>query len=328
VGCVGWKYYDSRLTGDTQFASDVPSYLVDLLRELAGGAPSVTNATRLFMDPADGLRIIGIEPAQIAMFEYAAVQTSRSVRAVMGRLAPGVREDELEKYLVSAGLPLTCHSMIRFGDNAKRGLASPTSNRAVLGDVYTVGFGIVGSLTSRAGAIARGPEDVPVASREFYGRLAANYFDVVATWYEKLRLGATGGQVFAAVEARRDATLYDFAVNPGHYIHLEEWVHSPFAPGSSIALQSGMALQMDIIPVSKGPFCYSNTEDGVVLADAGLRGALAAEYPAMWQRMQARRKFMADSLGIRLDEAVLPMSNMPAYLPPYVMAGERVFVKR
>ena len=61
-----------------------------------------------------------------------------------------------------------------------------------------VGFGIQGALTCRAGAIARGPQDLPTGLREFYPRLAANYFQVVVRWYESLRIGARGGDVWQA----------------------------------------------------------------------------------------------------------------------------------
>jgi hypothetical protein len=109
-----------------------------------------------------------------------------------------------------------------------------------------------------------------------------------------------------------------FAVNPGHYIHLDEWVHSPFCAGSDIGLRSGLALQMDIIPVSEGPFC-ANAEDGVVLADEALRAELADRHPACWSRMLARRRFMRDVIGIDLDESVLPLGNIPGWLPPYAL---------
>ena len=84
---------------------------------------------------------------------------------------------------------------------------------------------------------------------------------------------------------------------------------------------------MDIIPVSLGPYCYSNAEDGVVLADKALREKLAHEFPAMWQRMQARRQFMSEKLGIGLHESVLPVSNTPAWLPPYALDLETVLTK-
>jgi len=326
VGCVGWKCYDSRLSADTRYASDVPSYLVDLLREAAGGRENVTNAAGLFTDPADGLRIVNMEVEEIARLEYAAILTSTAVLAVLRNFREGAAEDELARWLDSRGLPLSCHPMIRFGEGAKRGLASPSQNRAKRGDPYTIGFGIVGSLTCRAGCVARGPQDLPASTRDFYPRLAANYFDVVAAWYGALGVGARAGDVTAAAEAKRDDALYRFAVNCGHYIHMDEWVHSPFTAGSPIPLRSGMALQMDIIPVSRGPFCYVNAEDGVVLADEALRSALAARAPACWKRIQARRAFMADAIGIRLDESVLPLSQTPAWLPPYALALENVFV--
>jgi hypothetical protein len=66
---------------------------------------------------------------------------------------------------------------------------------------------------------------------------------------------------------------------------------------------------MDIIPVSLGPFCYINTEDGVVLADARLRAHLAQGLPDLWNRVQARRAFMRDVLGINLDEHLAVISQ-------------------
>jgi hypothetical protein len=161
---------------------------------------------------------------------------------------------------------------------------------------------------------------------DFFPRLVANFFDVVATWYETVRVGITGGEVFAAVESVRENKLYYFAVNPGHYIHLDEWVNSPFTEGGKVALRSGMALQMDIIPVSNGPFCYANMEDGIVLADAELRQTLSNRYPSMWERIQSRREFMLEALSIQLDESILPLSNMPGWLPPYALNLDRAMV--
>ena len=50
-----------------------------------------------------------------------------------------------------------------------------------------------------------------------------------------------------------------------------------------------------------------------------LRAEFAAGYPAAWRRIQARRQFMADALGIELHPDVLPFSNIPAYLPPFLL---------
>ena len=274
----------------------------------------------------DGLRVFN-EPAQIAQFEYASGVTSESVLELLRHLRPGRAECDLEKYLDARGVPLSCHRMVSFGDKAKRGLSSPSARRAKRGDPYTVCLGVQGALTSRAGMVAAGPRDLAAALREFYLPFATNYFDVVAAWYENVRVGASAGAVARAVDKVRDGKLYRFAVNPGHYLHLDEWLHSPFSAQSRVRLRSGMALQMDIIPVSLGPFCYVNGEDGIVLADARLRAQLAQGFPDLWKRVQARRAFMREALGIALDESVLPLSNIPGWLPPWALDLDTALIK-
>jgi Xaa-Pro aminopeptidase len=325
VGCAGWKYFEGDLLGSAREALDSPAYLVDALRHLTGSSKHVVNATGLFMDVQDGLRVTN-EPAQIAQFEFASTVTSQGVLHLIHHLEPGLSEAELEVHLETSGLPLSCHRMISFGDKAKRGLASPSDRRAQLGDTFTIGFGVQGALTCRAGVIASRSRQLSAGLQDFYPRLAANYFEVVATWYEALRVGATAASIVRAVERVRAKRLYKFAVNPGHYLHLDEWVHSPFRAGSPVTLRSGMMLQMDIIPVSQGPFCYSNAEDGVVLADELLQRQLETEFPELWRRIQTRRTFMTDILGINLHASVLPLSNIPAWLPPYALDWEKVFV--
>ena len=325
VGCVGWKYFDLSLAGDPPLAIEIPAYIVDALRSLAG-ADRVINATDMFMNPDDGLRIHN-EAEQIAFFEYASTVTSEGVLSLLRNIRDGVEEQALEKFLDARGLPLSCHRMTSFGEKARRGLSSPSSNTAKLGDPYTVAFGVTGALTCRAGCVARGPQDLHEDGRDFYEQLVRNYFEVVSTWYGQIAIGAAGGAVYDAVESRRDSRLFDFAVNPGHYLHLDEWVHSPFSSGSDIALESGMAIQMDIIPVSRGPFYYANAEDGIVLADGALQADLADRFPGCWQRMLKRRQFMADAIGIDLHESVLPLSNMPAWLPPYSLDLETAMVQ-
>ena len=318
VGCVGWKYFSGDLLDDADYAIEIPAYIVDLLRDLCGDRWAVKNATEIFMNPQDGLRITN-SVDQIAQFEFAATRTSQGVLAVLENIEPGAVEYELESYLQGSGLPLSCHRMVSFGEKARRGLASPSSNQAQLGDVFTIGFGLWGALNCRAGIVGNGPQDLSKDVIDFYPRFVENYFDVVVAWYEAVRLGVSGGEVWATVEGVRDPELYQFAVNPGHNIHYDEWVHSPFAEGSSLPLVSGMAVQMDIIPVSVGPFCYSNAEDGIVLADDALRSKLADEYPELWQRIVGRREFMQGSLGIDMDESVLPLSNTPGWLAPYAL---------
>ena len=264
---------------------------------------------------------------QLARFEFASIQTSESLKALVHAIRDGVSEAELEHCFHGRGLPLSCHPMISVGDKARRGLSSPSSRRARRGDPFTAAYGVQGALTCRAGMIAAGPEDLDDELRSFYPAFVRNYFATVAAWYQHVAVGAVAGDVVTAVNAVRDERLFRLAVNPGHSIHLDEWVSSPFQQGSQVRLRSGMALQMDIIPISQGPFCCSNAEDGVFLADDALRERLQTQYPSAWGRITARAAFMREALGIRLDESVLPVSNLAGWLPP-VRPGARPGVPR
>jgi hypothetical protein len=84
-----------------------------------------------------------------------------------------------------------------------------------------------------------------------------------------------------------------------------------------------MAMQVDVIPATGTEYFTSNIEDGIGLADAPLRAELAARYPGAWARIQARRRFMDDQLGIDLHPDVLPFSNIPAVLAPFLLRPDR-----
>jgi hypothetical protein len=325
VGCVGWKYFGETLIPGRELALEIPSYLVDLLRELCADRQRVTNATAIFMHPQTGLRVHS-EPEQIAQFEFAAGVASAGVTALLRNLQTGVCERDLEQHLDSRGLPLSCHRMIGFGEKARRGLASPGNSKARIGDAFTTAFGVTGALTCRAGVIAKGPDDLSAELQEFYPRFAANYFAVTVAWYEALAVDAPAGNVFRAAHAVRDPELFEFALNPGHYLHLDEWVNSPFTPGSAVVLDSGMVLQMDIIPVSRGPFVYTNAEDGVVLADTSLQTELAARFPDCWRRLEARRDWMRRVLGINLHDTVFPLADTTGWFAPYALDLDRAYV--
>lgn len=330
VGCIGWKTYSPRLIGTSGDASgthsiDLPAFVVDLLRELVGPGGSVVNSTGLLTDVDGGLRTIN-EAEQIRLFEYAACVTSSGMMSLLRRVEPGVREDELERELDSRGLTLSCHRMVGFGEKARRGLASASANTARQGDALTTAFGVAGALTCRAGTVAGGPDELSDDVRDFTIAFFANYFAIVRAWYAALRLGATGGEVFEAAESARDASLLDFALNPGHYLHLDEWVNSPFARGSEVQLRSGMVMQADVIPVSRGPFCYANLEDGLALADADLRDELRRLDPEMMRRVERRRDYMMNVLGYELDECVLPLGDTSGWLAPYVTDLSRALV--
>lgn len=325
VGCVGWKYFAGPNIDIPSLAIELPAFLVDALRTLAGDRRHVVNATSLFINPSDGLRLAS-PVEQIARFEYAASTVSNGVLQALRQLKIGVREKDLARCYDCRGLTLTCHPMLSFGEKVRRALSSPSDNAAQLGQPYTMAFGIEGGLTARAGMIASDPGDLTAELKEFYPRLASNYFDVIATMYECLKVGAVAGDVFDRVDVVRRKDIYTFALNPGHYLHIDEWLCSPFSKNSRALLKSGVAVQVDIIPVPQGAFCALNAEDGVVLADETLCDELRSRYPAVWQRIAARQNFLRDALRINVDDSLLPLSNIPAWLAPYACDLGQAFV--
>lgn len=316
VGLAGWKTYGDRRS------SDVPSYIVDELRRLTGDDGIVENATDLFIDAADGLRVIN-EVDQLALLEYAACQTSNGVRRLLFGLRPGLTEREAVRLLDWNGAPLSCHLMLTAGSRATLGLLSPGDRAIERGDRFTVAFGIWGALNCRAGFVVADEDELPAGIGDYVDRLVAPYFEAVAAWYGALRIGQTGGALFEIIDRHLGDPFFGIFLNPGHQIQLDEWVNSPIARGSTIELRSGMAFQVDIIPATGTDWFTTNIEDGVALADASLRAAFEAAHPAAWARIQARRGFMADALGIELHPDVLPFSNLPAYLPPYLLRPDR-----
>jgi Xaa-Pro aminopeptidase len=315
VGVVGWKpYADPAML-------DVPSFLADELRRLAGSG-AVENAVDLFVDPADGLRVIN-EVEQLAAMEAAACTTSNGVRRLLNGLRPGMRERDAVALLGWDGSPLSCHLMLTAGPRAAFGLLSPGDRSIERGDPFTVAFGIWGALNCRAGFVVEDAAELPEEIRDYVDRLVAPYFAAVAEWYGALRIGQTGGELHEIIERRLADPFFGIFLNPGHQIGLDEWVNSPIRPGSTIELRSGMAFQVDIIPATGTPYFTTNIEDGLALADGSLRSAFASSYPDGWARIQARRAFMANALGIELHEDVLPFSNIPAFLPPFLLRPDR-----
>lgn len=316
VGVVGWKSF-----ADPTWI-EVPGYLVDELRRTCGDVGVVANANHLFIDPADGMRVVN-EVDQLAAFEWAACQTSNAVQRVMAGLEPGMTERECAQLLGWNGAPLSCHLMLTAGERARLGLLSPGDRPIERGDPFTIAFGIRGALNCRAGFLVADAGELPDGVHDYVDRLVAPYFAAVVEWYEALHVGQTGGALQAIVDRHLGDLFFGVSLNPGHQIHLDEWVNSPVFRGSTIELRSGMALQCDIIPATGTPWFTTNIEDGLALADESLRAQFAAAHPAAWERIQARRRFMTDVLGIDLHPDVLPFSNLAARLSPYLLDRER-----
>ena len=313
-GAVGWKsLMEGRL--------ELPAWIVQLIKE-ESGIPAV-NANDLLMHPQTGLRIRN-EPEQIAFFEYAATRTSESVLALLRDLEPGRRAFELARVYDGGGLPNSCHPMVSFGSSIPNGMASPSNAKLNEGDSLTCALGIWGSLTCRAGLVVRDPLAFKSGKGADVWAVIENYLHVVKSWYASIHVGARAAEVWAAADTARDPDLYSFCVNTGHYIHLDEWVCSPFEKGSEATLPSNAAIQADIIPVPTVQGINVNMEDGFILADETLRGTLQEQYPDMYQRCITRRNFMTGTLGYELSDDILPLGNTPGVYFPCLLDTQNV----
>ena len=322
VGVAGWKTY-ARPDW-----LEVPSFLVDTLRELVGSTGSVENANDILIDPADGLRTTN-EVEQLIAFEYAACHTSEGVKRLLRGLRPGLTEQEGVALLGWNGMPLSCHLMLTAGPRAKLGLLSPS-------DRVDRAWRPVHDRLRRLGLahLSRG-----VRRRRRVG---------APRWHRRLRRAARrallrGGRrvVHGAADrpargrapgdrrppARRPLLRRSSSTRATCSISTSgSRRRSGRVPRSRC--DPGMAMQVDIIPATGTPYFTTNIEDGIALADETLRDELAARDPGLWRRVQARRAFMRDALGIELHADVLPLSNLAAWLPPFLLDAGRAMTLR
>lgn len=323
VGAVGWKSFGPGDPGADEGWLDLPEFIARAVRDVAGESGRVVNATDLFIDPADGLRVIN-DVDQLAVFEFVATYASQGLRNVMFGVRPGMTEMEAARLMAVPGIPFSAHLMLSAGERASRGLPSPSARVLGLGDPFTMACGLQGALSARAGFLARDAAELPEGIRDYVAKLAGPYFAAVAEWYGAVGIGVTGGELHAIIARHLGDPFFGVGLNPGHLLGLDEWLHSPVFAGSTMTLKSGMAIQVDVIPATHSPWFTTNIEDGIALADQALRSEFARLYPEAWRRITRRRDFMAEVLGIRLKPEVLPFSNIPAYLPPFLLAPKTV----
>jgi hypothetical protein len=285
----------------------------------------VVNANALLMHPVTGLRAVN-EIAQIAQFEFGAVACSEAVKALIRGVRPGMTGFEAAQTMRLGVLPHSCHTMFSSGDQLV-GLNSPSGNVLQPGDPMTTAVGYWGGLSSRMGWLAEDESGLPEGVRDYVGKLAGPYFACAAEWYETIGIGVTGGELDAVARKHLDTPFFNLVLNPGHLIHIDEWMNTQVYPGSREPFLSGQTVQVDIIPAAGPPYHGANIEDGIALLDKSGRDQLRAEFPDVWERVETRRAFMIEVLGIRLKPEVLPLSNLAGAMPPFWLSPDRIVVR-
>lgn len=319
VGVVGWKYLEPEEDEGDIAPGFVPAAYLRAIERVVG-AGDVSDRTAVLLHPETGQRSI-IDADQIAVFEAAAARGSAMVWDIVSRVRPGDTEMAAAARMAYRGEPLNVHTMMATGDAAGGsviGLASPGWRRIAKGDGASTAVGLWGGLTARAGLIDDANDD--------FVALAAGYFAGLVEWYRVADIGVEGGTLHAAVVDTLARGKLRSLLNPGHLTGHEEWSNTPVRPGSDARLLSGMHIQVDVIPTPMPDGWALNCEDSIVLADATLRAELASRHPAVWRRIEARRRFVRDELGVAMAESVLPLSSIPLCLPPLWLASDRLFV--
>jgi hypothetical protein len=307
AGLIGWKQPEP---GEEPAAGHyVPEAFVRAIAE-ATGAETVPDLTHLMIHPERGLRAVN-DAHQIAWLEHACARSSNALAALIEGLSPGMSEADASALWGYRGERLCADPVVLFGQKRIDAGFVTASERVRLrkGDRVFAGIGYDGAFATREGR-ALGWADrgrLKGALEEIY----FPYFAALKEWYQTVKVGASGAAVYALM---RRMLGDSFALNPGHQIDRgAEWTTSPIDRGSPHTLRSGMALQFDVIT-------RTDAEDGVALADEGLRREIAERYPACWSRIRRRRRFLQSELGIHPDDSLLPLSNLQARLMPCLLS--------
>lgn len=319
VGAVGWKWFGPDEVDDPATTLDIPVFLADPLRRLAG---RVENATPLMMHPAHGLRA-RVDAAEIARLEFANHMAAAALKRMVFALREGMTDLQAVEAARVGGLPLGCHTTFAVGDAP--GLCGPSGVHLAPGQPVSFNICHWGANICRAGWLARSGADLPVAARDYVERFVAPYVTAMSDWCGMMRPGVAGGYVWSHMTAALPVATFGVTLNPGHLIGLDEWVSSPIREGSTDPLASGMAMQMDVIP---GHPVYGSTrmEDGYVIADAGLRQVLERDFPNVARRCAARARFMREVIGMEVPETLLPLADTCGIVAPYLFDPAQVVV--
>jgi hypothetical protein len=293
-----------------------------IIRRHSVGSSSavIIDATAVLTHPATGLRSI-VDADQIALHEWGAARASAAVRRVVEGTRIGVSERVAASPMGYAGEALTAHMMYATGDARHDviGMRSPDGRLVKRGDGVTAAIGFWGGLSARAGLVTD--------HYEAFLKVATAYFEGLIAWYETADIGVAGQAIFEAVTATLARGGLRSALNPGHLTGHDEWVHTPVRPASVERIASGMPFQVDIIPTPLRRGWVLNCEDGVAFADAALRAELNAHHPTVFERIEARRRFMHSQLGVDLKDSILPLSSAPLCLPPFWLAARRLLAR-
>lgn len=325
IGVIGWKLFTAK-TLNNAMLFDLPSFIVDALRDFVGEQGALTNATGVLISPEEGIRTLN-NANEIAHYEYGATLAGAAIFDALQAIDVGKREREIGALLAREGQPNSVTTICATGDRFSDATLYPRDKAITLQDKFALTVGYKGGLSSRSGFVIERGDQLPADQNDYLERIAKPYFRAYLTWLETLEIGLSGQSMYAAIEAVLPRADYGWTLNPGHYTADEEWLASPFFSDSTAIVQSGQLFQIDIIPSVKG-YAGASCEEPIAIADENLRLQISSLYPDLWQRIQQRRTWLKAVINVDLREEVLPLSDTVAFLTPFLLSKRQALVRR
>ena len=227
-------------------------------------------------------------------------------------------------------MPLSCHLMLTAGPRATLGLLSPSdrvdrARRPVHDRVRGLGRAdLPGRLRRRrrVGAARRRSATTSTGSWRPTSRRSPSGTRPCA-WARRAARSRPSSTATSATRSSGSSST------PGTCSTSTSGWHSPVAPGLDDRAAVGLGDAGRRHPGHGHALLHARTSRTVSRSRTRRSASeLAARDPALWRRIQARRAFMRDALGIELHEDVLPLSNIPAWLPPFLLDTSRAMTMR
>lgn len=316
IGIAGWKLFTGA-NEDNKSLFDIPTFIFQAIQKAVASDAVLLNATDVFISPQFGARVVN-NANEIAHYEYGANLASSAALRALNAVETGKTEKSIASLLAADGQANNVVTIAATGERFENANLYPSDKQIQKGDKFSLTVSYKGGLTSRAAYVVNSADELAPEVKDYLDVVAIPYYRAVIAWLEHMQVGVKGREIYALIEKVLPKNEYHWHLNPGHLVADEEWLCSPIYPASEIALKSGMLLQIDIIPSRKG-YAGASIEDTIAIADRALRSQIATLYPALWQRIAARRRYIRDVLNIELHEDVLPLSNTVGYLRPYLL---------
>ncbi|UCB44546.1 MAG: M24 family metallopeptidase, partial [Spirochaetota bacterium] len=255
-------------------------------------------------------------------FEWGASRSSAAIARIISSARPGLYESDIMSAMTYRGEPFSYHPILTSGPDIPNGIRSPTNRIVKLGDAIFATVGMWGGNCGRGGILGTCEDDCHPENAGFLKQVAIPYWRTVVAWWETVHVGLNGGDVHERLTEACRTQGFSPTLGTGHLIDWEDWPNTPIRQGSNDVIKSGMLFASDIFSDANGPQMIAHCEDTVAVADTELRAELAERHPEVWVRINTRRRFMREQLGINVLDDLLPFSIAPAYFCPFWLAPD------